>query len=82
MKNSEGLEDPADTPAAAAAVAGQGQGLESVDNALKLLLLLRRNGRLRLSEAADHLGVARSTAHRLLATLRGRGFAVQGGEQP
>ncbi|MBZ4019436.1 transcriptional regulator [Streptomyces purpurogeneiscleroticus] len=53
-------------------------GLESVDNALTLLLLLRRQGRVRLSEAADHLGVARSTAHRLLATLRGRGFAVQG----
>ncbi|WP_375137827.1 IclR family transcriptional regulator [Streptomyces sp. NWU49] len=76
VRNSKRLEDTADTPSAAAA--GQGQGLESVDNALKLLLLLRRNGRLRLSEAADHLGVARSTAHRLLATLRGRGFAVQG----
>ncbi|GJF25864.1 MULTISPECIES: IclR family transcriptional regulator [Streptomyces] len=52
--------------------------LESVDNALSLLLLLRQEGRLRLSEAADSLGVARSTAHRLLTTLRNRGFAVQG----
>ncbi|WP_328890974.1 IclR family transcriptional regulator [Streptomyces sp. NBC_00316] len=54
------------------------KGLESVDNALHLLLLLREHGRIRLSEAADSLGVARSTAHRLLSTLRNRGFAVQG----
>ncbi|MER5754625.1 IclR family transcriptional regulator [Streptomyces sp. NPDC002088] len=52
-----------------------------MDNALTLLLLLRSRGRVRLSEAADHLGVARSTAHRLLATLRGRGFAVQGADK-
>ncbi|MGW0785618.1 IclR family transcriptional regulator [Streptomyces sp. NPDC002913] len=52
--------------------------LESVDNALSLLLALRQEGRLRLSDAADSLGVARSTAHRLLTTLRNRGFAVQG----
>ncbi|MER5180664.1 IclR family transcriptional regulator [Streptomyces sp. NPDC002896] len=61
--------------------AGHAPGLESVENALTLLLLLRKNGRLRLSDAADHLGVARSTAHRLLATLRGRGFAVQGADK-
>lgn len=52
--------------------------LDSVDNALSLLLLLHQEGRVRLSDAADCLGVARSTAHRLLASLRNRGFAVQG----
>ncbi|WP_309484404.1 IclR family transcriptional regulator [Streptomyces himalayensis] len=67
--------------AAHASDAHHAPGLESVDNALTLLLLLRKNGRLRLSDAADHLGVARSTAHRLLATLRGRGFAVQGADK-
>lgn len=51
--------------------------LESVDNALRLLQLLRDNGRLRVSEAAAELGIARSTAHRLLAMLVYRDFAVQ-----
>ncbi|MFI6577937.1 IclR family transcriptional regulator [Nocardiopsis sp. NPDC050513] len=55
--------------------------LESVDNALRLLVLLRQEGRVRLSDAADDLGIARSTAHRLMSTLRARGFAVQGADK-
>lgn len=51
--------------------------IESVDNALRLLQLLRDEGRLRLTDAAEHLGVAQSTAHRLLSMLVYRGFAVQ-----
>jgi DNA-binding IclR family transcriptional regulator len=51
--------------------------LESVDNALRILLLLDERGVLRVYEAAEELGVARSTAHRLLATLRYRGFVAQ-----
>lgn len=51
--------------------------VESVDNALRLILMLQEDGFVRLSRAADELGVARSTAHRLLGTLVGRGFAVQ-----
>jgi DNA-binding IclR family transcriptional regulator len=51
--------------------------IESVDNALRLLLLLERDGRVRVSDAADALGVAVSTAHRLLAMLEHRGFARQ-----
>ncbi|WP_046470065.1 IclR family transcriptional regulator [Allosalinactinospora lopnorensis] len=51
--------------------------LGSVDNALLLLHLLRDQGRLRVSEAARELGIARSTAHRLLAMLVYRDFAVQ-----
>lgn len=51
--------------------------IESVDNALQLLLLVRERRALRVAEAADHLGVARSTAHRLLTGLRHRGFVTQ-----
>ncbi|MFW0797496.1 IclR family transcriptional regulator [Gordonia sp. CPCC 205515] len=51
--------------------------IESVDNALRLLEVLRDVGEIRLSDAAVELGVANSTAHRLLAMLTYRGFAVQ-----
>ena len=51
--------------------------IEAVDNALQLLQLLRDGGSLRLKDAANELGVAPSTAHRLLAMLVYRGFAVQ-----
>lgn len=54
-----------------------GTYLESVDNALRLVLLLAQRGSLRVSDAARELGLAPSTTHRLLATLRYRGFAVQ-----
>lgn len=49
----------------------------SVDNALALLQLIGERQALRVAEAADLLGVARSTAHRLLAALRRRGFVTQ-----
>jgi IclR family transcriptional regulator, acetate operon repressor len=51
--------------------------IESVDNALRLALLLQQEGPMRGSEAAARLGVARSTAHRLLAMLVFRDFAQQ-----
>lgn len=51
--------------------------LTSVDNALKLILIVRDRRVLRLSEAARELGIAGSTAHRLLAMLRHRGFVRQ-----
>ena len=51
--------------------------IESVANALKLLLLFRDRPAVRVAEAARHLGVARSTAHRLLAMLAQFGFVVQ-----
>ncbi|MBW0018883.1 MAG: IclR family transcriptional regulator [Mycobacterium sp.] len=51
--------------------------IESVDNALKLLLLLGERPEIRLSEATRYLGVASSTAHRLLAMLAYRGFVRQ-----
>lgn len=51
--------------------------IESVDNALKLLLLLGEQPEIRLTEATRYLGVASSTAHRLLAMLAYRGFVRQ-----
>ncbi|SRR6266545_1142593 len=49
----------------------------SVDNALRLLELIGEHQIIRVSEAAELLGVARSTAHRLLGALRRRGFVLQ-----
>lgn len=49
----------------------------SVDNALRLLLLLREQRFIRVAEASEVLGVVRSTAHRLLAMLQYRGFVQQ-----
>jgi DNA-binding IclR family transcriptional regulator len=51
--------------------------VESVDNALRILQMLRDEGQVRVSDAAAELGIARSTAHRLLAMLVYRDFAVQ-----
>ncbi|HZG92049.1 MAG TPA: IclR family transcriptional regulator [Pseudonocardia sp.] len=51
--------------------------IDSVDHALHLVTLLQQEGPLRVSEAAQRLGVARSTAHRLLAMLVYRDFAEQ-----
>jgi DNA-binding IclR family transcriptional regulator len=56
---------------------GPAYRLHSVDHALLLLLLFRSRPVLRVSEVADHLHVARSTAHRLLGMLVHRQFAVQ-----
>jgi len=52
-------------------------GLTSVDNALWLLELVSERQALRVAEAAELLGVARSTAHRLLSALRRRDFVLQ-----
>lgn len=51
--------------------------LESVDNVLRLLLLLREREAVRVTDASAHLGVARSTAHRLLAMLAHHDFVHQ-----
>jgi DNA-binding IclR family transcriptional regulator len=52
--------------------------VKSVDHALRLATALQLEGALTVSEAAARLGVARSTAHRLLGMLVYRDFAVQG----
>ena len=51
--------------------------IASVDHALLLATILQVEGPLTVSEAAERLGVARSTAHRLLSMLCYRDFAVQ-----
>lgn len=51
--------------------------ITSVDHALRIATMLQLEGGLTVSEVADRLGVARSTAHRLLAMLVYRDFAVQ-----
>lgn len=51
--------------------------IESVDNALRILLLLGERPELRLTDVAEYLNVATSTAHRLLAMLQYRGFMRQ-----
>ncbi|GAA0995779.1 IclR family transcriptional regulator [Acrocarpospora macrocephala] len=51
--------------------------IASVDNALRILQILRDQGSVRLTDIATDLGVAVSTAHRLMAMLVYRGFAIQ-----
>ncbi len=51
--------------------------VSSVDNALTLLSALRTQRTLRVTDAARQLGVARSTAHRLLSMLAHHDFVIQ-----
>jgi DNA-binding IclR family transcriptional regulator len=51
--------------------------IASVDHALRLATMLQLEDGLTVSATAERLGVARSTAHRLLAMLVFRDFAVQ-----
>lgn len=51
--------------------------IASVDHALRVATMLQLEGGLTVSQVAERLGVARSTAHRLLAMLVYRDFAVQ-----
>lgn len=55
--------------------------IASVDAALHLAQLLQQEGSLSVSEAAELLGVARSTAHRLFAMLLYRDVAEQGADR-
>ncbi len=52
--------------------------VQSVDHALQLAVILQVEGPQAVSDVASRLGVARSTAHRLLAMLVYRDFARQG----
>src|ERR1035438_10045069 len=51
--------------------------VESVDRALRLLLMFREHQEIRLSSVRDELQVGQSTAHRLMAMLVYHGFATQ-----
>ena len=52
----------------------------SVDSAMRLLLMISERDRVRIAEAAKDLGVARSTAHRLMQMLVYHGFVRQDAE--
>ncbi|WP_405699167.1 IclR family transcriptional regulator [Streptomyces sp. NBC_01383] len=51
--------------------------IESLDTGLRLMRLFLTHDSLTVSEAAVRLSVGRSTAHRVLSTLEGRGFAIR-----
>lgn len=55
--------------------------IASVDHALRLAAVLQLEGGLTVTEAAERLGVARSTAHRVLQMLVYRDFARQDDER-
>jgi DNA-binding IclR family transcriptional regulator len=55
--------------------------ITSVDHALRLAAALQLEGGLTVTAAAERLGVARSTAHRLLQMLVYRDFAIQGDDR-
>ncbi|MFG1708183.1 IclR family transcriptional regulator [Nonomuraea sp. M3C6] len=54
-----------------------GYPLKAVENALVTLKFLQERGDVRVADVAEHLGVARSTAHRVLAMLVFHDFAIQ-----
>ncbi|MEU4895665.1 IclR family transcriptional regulator [Streptomyces sp. NPDC044780] len=51
--------------------------VESIDNAARILLMLVDNPSLRVADVSAELGVARSTAHRMLTTLQARDLLRQ-----
>ncbi|MGW0854727.1 IclR family transcriptional regulator [Streptomyces sp. NPDC002690] len=55
--------------------------IASVDHALRAATVLQMEGGATVSQIAERLGVARSTAHRILAMLVYRDFAVQGDDR-
>jgi IclR family acetate operon transcriptional repressor len=65
------------TDEAEASADGPKYPIESVDNVLRLLLMVAQQGQVRVSEASAELGTAVSTAHRLLAMLAHHGFVTQ-----
>lgn len=51
--------------------------LQSVENALKIIDILSERGEMGISEISRELGIGKSTAFRLIATLKSRGFVTQ-----
>ncbi|QNE73737.1 helix-turn-helix domain-containing protein [Streptomyces finlayi] len=60
-----------------AIAATRGCTIESLDTGLRLMRLFLTHDTLTVSAAAELLSVGRSTAHRVLFTLEGRGFATR-----
>ncbi|MER7695987.1 helix-turn-helix domain-containing protein [Streptomyces sp. NPDC096095] len=57
--------------------AADGYTIASLDTGLRALRPFLAHDTLTVSEAAERLDVGRSTAHRVLSTLEGRGFAIR-----
>jgi DNA-binding IclR family transcriptional regulator len=57
--------------------AGSNGTVQSVDRALRVLEILSRRGRMGVTEVAVEIGVHKSNAHRMLATLVDHGFVEQ-----
>lgn len=51
--------------------------IAAVDNALQALQLVKERGTLRVADVSVELGIARSSAHRLLVALAYRGYVLQ-----
>src|SRR5881392_2852589 len=68
-------------PAVTDTEAGAGASVQSVDRALTILELLAREGDPGVTEIANDLGVHKSTAFRLLATLEAHRLVEQDGER-
>lgn len=66
------------TVEAPAPAAEYGYAIESVENAAKTLLMLRDHATIRAIDVATQLGVARSTAHRMVSTLAMAGLLQRG----
>lgn len=66
-----------DERSSSTALRPESHGSRSVSHALYLLRVLVEHDAVRVADAADMLGVARSTAHRLLSSLCQHGFARQ-----
>ncbi|MDQ3855517.1 MAG: helix-turn-helix domain-containing protein, partial [Chloroflexota bacterium] len=51
--------------------------VQSVERAISVMELLARRGSSGVTEVANEIGIHKSTAYRLLTTLRGRGLVEQ-----
>lgn len=59
-------------------MAGENELINSIDRALDILLLLQQEGReMGVTQISSALGVYKSTVHRTLVTLEGKGFVQQ-----
>jgi IclR family acetate operon transcriptional repressor len=68
----------ATAPSPASDVAAHSYAIESVENAAKTLLMLRDRPSIRAIDVSTELGVARSTAHRMVTTLARAGLLRRG----
>ncbi len=75
MRNAVGVDEPSEQVATSTAVTGT--GVQSVDRALGILEVLARTGESGVTEIAAQLGVHKSTAFRLVATLEAHRLVEQ-----